>query len=314
VNSADYVDKLIKDSLYAGKPLSDTAWEAALACVGWAYVFGARGQYCTPANRRVRYSDEHPTIKTACKNFDGSGSCKGCKWYPQEKRTRCFDCRGFTYWILKQVYGWELIGAGATSQWNREANWKAKGLVKDGIPQGVIVCLFYHKKGSSTVMAHTGLYYNGETCECSNGVQHFTKLNEKWTHWAIPACVDGVVPEPTPVPDPELGSDRPTLRRGSKGEDVKDLQLRLHWKGYDLGSYGVDGDYGRATEAAVKAFQTDAGLKADGICGPDTWRALLGEDKGEDKPKTYTVRITGVSEAEKTRLLAEFPAATVERE
>ena len=316
MRSAREAEEQIARLKSSGIPLSEAAWKAALLCTGWPYIFGDRGSYCTPSHRRAAYAshgDAHPTIKSKCQNFEGGGTCSGCAFYPGGQ-TRAFDCRGFTYWILLQVFGWKLIGAGATSQWNTESNWKAKGLVKDGIPQGTIVCLFYHKKGSSTVMAHTGLYYNGETCECSAGVQHFTKPDKKWTHWAIPACVEEAVPEPTPVPDPEPGSDRPTLRRGSKGDDVKDLQLRLHWKGYDLGSYGVDGDYGRATEAAVKAFQTDAGLKADGICGPDTWRALLGEDNGEDKPKTYTVRITGVSEAEKTRLLEEFPAATVERE
>ena len=37
----------------------------------------------------------------------------------------------------------------------------------------------------------------------------------------------------------------------------------------------IDGDYGRHTRAAVKAFQTARGLLADGIVGPQTWRALL---------------------------------------
>ena len=36
----------------------------------------------------------------------------------------------------------------------------------------------------------------------------------------------------------------------------------------------IDGDYGRGTEAAVKSFQKDHELTADGICGPKTWGAL----------------------------------------
>ena len=62
-----------------GMPLASVAWNTALLCVGWAYVFGARGEYCTPANRRKYYASkgaEHPTIKTACKGFD-SGNCSG---------------------------------------------------------------------------------------------------------------------------------------------------------------------------------------------------------------------------------------------
>ena len=196
MNTAEYVGKLIADGKAQGKDLQALSWDAALACVGWAYVFGARGQYCTPANRRARYSDDHPTIKTKCKNFNGSGSagCKGCQWYPEEKYTRFFDCRGFTYWILLQVYGWELMGAGATSQWNDEKNWKAKGEIAT-MPKDTLCCLFV-KKGNT--MEHTGFGLNNETVECSNGVQHFTTRNKKWTHWGVPACVEGGV---TPVPD-----------------------------------------------------------------------------------------------------------------
>ena len=197
MNSAEYVSKLITDLKARGNVLSDVAWQAALACVGWAYVYGARGEYCTPANRRARYSDEHPTIKTKCKNYNGSSSagCKGCQWYPNEKYTRFFDCRGFTYWILKQVYdGWELKGAGATSQWNTESNWKAKGEIAT-MPADTLVCLFV-KKGNK--MEHTGFGFNNETVECSSGVQYFATRNKKWTHWGLPACVEG---GGTPVPD-----------------------------------------------------------------------------------------------------------------
>ena len=200
MNSAEYVSKLIADQKAAGTDLQAVAWNAAQACVGWAYVYGARGQYCTPENRRARYSDEHPTIKSKCKNYNGSSSvgCKGCQWYPEEKLTRFFDCRGFTYWVLKQVYGWELMGAGATSQWNTEKNWKAKGPIST-MPADTLVCLFV-KKGDK--MEHTGFGLNNETVECSSGVQHFTTRNKKWTHWGLPACVDKEVdPVPEPVPD-----------------------------------------------------------------------------------------------------------------
>ena len=202
MNTAEYVGKLIKNQTAAGKPLPEVAWNAALACVGWAYVFGARGQYCTPANRRARYSAEHPTIKTACKNYEGSGSsgCAGCKWYPKDKYTRIFDCRGFTYWILKEVFGgWELMGAGATSQWNNEKNWKEKGEIAN-MPKDTLCCLFVYKNKK---MEHTGFGWNNETVECGSGVQHFTTRKAKWTHYAVPACIDYT---PQPEPQPEKGT------------------------------------------------------------------------------------------------------------
>jgi len=204
LNNADQVAELIEKLKAQGIPLADAAWQAALACVGWPYVFGARGELCTPANRRARYSADHPTIKTACKNYDGTGTCKGCKWYPNGKRVRFFDCRGFTYWILLQIYGWKLAGAGATSQWNTASNWSKKGKIAD-MPKDTLCCLFVNKGNK---MEHTGFGLNNETIECSSGVQHFTTRNKKWTHWAIPACVSGDVPTPTPpapTPTPEKG-------------------------------------------------------------------------------------------------------------
>lgn len=64
---------------------------------------------------------------------------------------------------------------------------------------------------------------------------------------------------PQPVP--------PTLRRGDRGETVKLLQRGL--------TVLVDGIFGRQTEQVLRDFQSDAGLVADGICGPKTWAALV---------------------------------------
>lgn len=310
MNSAEYVNSKLEEMKATGMEPSAIAWRLSLLCVGWAYVFGARGQYCTPANRRARYSDKHPTIKTACKNYTGSGTagCKGCKWYPQEKLTRIYDCRGFTYWILKQVFGWELMGAGCTSQWNNESNWKAKGNVSDGIPQDVIVCLFYRDKGNKKVVAHTGLYYNGETCECSSGVQHSGSLNKKWEMWAVPACVGGDIPTPVP-PEPEP-EKKPTLRKGDSGKWVTLAQTELINKGYDCGKTGADGQFGANTQKAVKAFQSDHGLAADGVIGPKTWDALESSGPAE----RYTVNITGLTASQAYALIKQYPNGTKVKE
>lgn len=68
----------------------------------------------------------------------------------------------------------------------------------------------------------------------------------------------------------------PTLKSGSKGNKVKAVQALLKGYGYSLGIWGVDGDFGAATVAAVKKFQKKKGLTADGIVGVITWKALLG--------------------------------------
>jgi N-acetylmuramoyl-L-alanine amidase len=56
------------------------------------------------------------------------------------------------------------------------------------------------------------------------------------------------------------------------GDDVTALQERLTELGFDTGR--VDGVFGVLTEAALKAFQKEYGLVADGVCGPSTLRAL----------------------------------------
>ena len=86
------------------------------------------------------------------------------------------------------------------------------------------------------------------------------------------------------------------LRHGSAGSDVKAMQEALIRLGHDLGKYGADGDFGDCTELALIAFQTAAGIDADGECGPVTFAALnKALEALEDAPTvaTQTVRIEG---------------------
>lgn len=62
------------------------------------------------------------------------------------------------------------------------------------------------------------------------------------------------------------------LRKGSKGNDVLDLQKALNATGWY--TLDEDGSYGAKTEAAVKNYQQRSGLKVDGIVGTKTWGAL----------------------------------------
>ncbi len=66
-----------------------------------------------------------------------------------------------------------------------------------------------------------------------------------------------------------------TLRRGSNEPDVILLQAYLEQE--------PDGIFGAKTEAALKMFQEEYGLDADGICGPKTWEKLNEEYGYEEK-------------------------------
>ncbi len=82
------------------------------------------------------------------------------------------------------------------------------------------------------------------------------------------------------------------LRNGMEGDDVKELQTQLIQLGYSCGSYGVDGEFGDATELAVQKFQQENGCEVDGEVGPETIAALE-KALGDDDVDGYTVTIMG---------------------
>lgn len=89
--------------------------------------------------------------------------------------------------------------------------------------------------------------------------------------WIVTTKPDTPKPTPTPTPTPTPKRSyngtipTPTIKNGSKGTNVKNLQKFLNWYGgYKL---VVDGICGKKTVAALKKFQKKEGLKVDGIYG-----------------------------------------------
>ena len=72
--------------------------------------------------------------------------------------------------------------------------------------------------------------------------------------------------------NPTFTKTKPILRRGCRGEAVRELQERLNYLGYSCGV--VDGIFGDDTKDAVKAFQAEHGLAVDGVAGAKTWNEL----------------------------------------
>ena len=105
---------------------------------------------------------------------------------------------------------------------------------------------------------------------------------------------------------------KPTLRKGSAGTLVEDLQSKLIALGYDLGNSGADGKFGAKTETAVKAFQKSKGLTADGVVGPKTWEALDAATPGD---QLYTVTIRHLTQYDAEGLKARYDGAvTIDKE
>ena len=89
-------------------------------------------------------------------------------------------------------------------------------------------------------------------------------------------------PAPAPSRPPAKETCRPTyfykmpiplLKIGMEDAHIRNVQILLNSEGYQCGE--ADGEFGRNTENAVKRFQKDCGLLADGEVGLDTWRALM---------------------------------------
>ena len=92
-----------------------------------------------------------------------------------------------------------------------------------------------------------------------------------------------------------------------RGDDVRAVQSRLQALGFSPGT--VDGVYGDATAAAVRAFQQHLGLEVDGVVGPRTV-AALGAAKANGNGHASSVGKRALAEAVKHIGAKESPAGS----
>ncbi len=171
---------------------------------------------------------------------------------------------------------------------------KVKGDIKT-IPKtpGLVV---WHK-------GHIGISIDGvwaiEAKGFDYGIVKTRIADRKWTNWGqLPdAMLDYVEVDNTPA-NPETTVrpvdpngcpyEEPTqnLKRGKKGNGVRWVQWMLVACGYDVGTAGIDGDFGSATRLATRNFQKENGLTSDGIVGEQTrakLKAVLAAKQSEAK-------------------------------
>ena len=112
--------------------------------------------------------------------------------------------------------------------------------------------------------------YFGLTADGVVGRTTWNKLREVYTDIANDLLAEGLRPGEFPG----------VLRRGASGRAVRELQYYLylmHTYNPSLPSVNIDGNFGAATEATVRAFQRSAGLTADGVVGRATWENLYAQ-------------------------------------
>ena len=275
----------------------------------WGYIWGAAGILWTQArqNQKINYmvtkygSNWQKDIDAKKDNYYYAALC-GDKWIGHYVA----DCSGLFAWAFKQLGG--SIAHGSNSIYDRYCT--TKGKITDDIRKTMLpgTAVF---TGDSKSHGHIGLYIgNGKVIEASGTVAGVCVSNlaaGKWTYYGLLKGVDygGEVPEP--AKDDSL----PTLRRGSKGAYVTKAQTILKQLGYDLGPCGIDGDFGQATEKAVKKFQQDWGLQQDGVIGERTWGMLLSAPTNK---VTYTVTIKNLARTAADELKKKYPGAIVTEE
>ena len=268
----------------------------------WGYIYGMKHVLWSKA-RQDNY------VKAYSGDPDRKLSCElGSKWIGHIVT----DCSGLFAWWIEQLG--DKIAHGSNSIWDRYC--RNKGTLKNGKKlsgESMMPGTAVFTTGSDGKHGHIGLYTGdgtvSEAMGCRNGVTTSKVTDSRWKAWGELKMVeyDGYVPEP----EPEEDEDYPTLRKGNKGKYVTLLQVKLITGGYDLGKWGADGEYGSQTEKAVKEYQKDHGLTADGVCGPKTWQKLL-EEPGKDP--MYRVIVKGLDLAQAKALCNNYPGSIMEEE
>jgi hypothetical protein len=227
----------------------------------WGYIWGTAGEAWTEAKQKE--------LEKTTDSSRAQGRKYGSKWIGHTVA----DCSGLFSWAFKKLGGTMYHGSDTMYRKycvNKGELNKGKRTDQGTLKPGTAVFVW---NGSN--YSHVGLYVgDGIVIEAMGTIKGVTTTKVsagKWTHWGELTGVDYA------GDNSELNGlrEHKTIRRGSKGDVVKEMQSILEKLGYDIGACGVDGDFGRMTEKAVKAFQKDYDLVVDGICGPQTWTELL---------------------------------------
>ena len=281
----------------------------------WGYIWGTSGESWTAAKQKE--------LERTTDADRAQGRQYGSKWIGH----MVADCSGLFSWSFKQLGGYMYHGS--DTMYRKYCTQKGelkKGRRTDGatLKPGTAVFVW-----NGTKYSHVGLFIGNNTVieamGTINGVTTTKVTAGKWTHWgelqgvdySEPGIKGTVPPVPCTAGTEGLSPTFQTLRKGSKGTAVTEMQTMLLKLGYNLGPCGVDGDFGKATDAAVLSFQSDHRLTVDGICGPVTWAELekaisfLQVSVKEDR---YCVIISGLDLTQARAFQTRYPDCVIEKE
>ena len=275
----------------------------------WGYIWGTTGIEWTQARQTAleKTTDENRAMSRKY----------GKKWIGH----KVADCSGMFVWAFKQFgMGMSHISSNIYKSYCTSTKGRLTAELKQTIRAGSAV-FTGSEPGNHP---HVGLFVGNNTVIEAKGTQAgivtSALTDKKWTFYGELKEVNysGEQPAPAPAPAPEPQPAKlPTLRRGNRNTYVKQLQTMLDKLGYNLGICGVDGDFGTATEKAVKEFQQDHKLGIDGICGPRTWAELQAAVDGlkpQPEPvKVYSVIIPGLDLTQAQAIAGNYPGAVIKK-
>lgn len=282
----------------------------------WGYIWGTSGIEWTKSKQKQKVDymiskyGSNWKINSEAKDDNYYGAAMyGDKWIGHIVA----DCSG----MFKRVFEKYKMSIAHGSNTIYRSYCSAKGKLSNGkrldgktLLPGTAVFVYDSRKDN---YKHIGLYIgHGKVIEASGTIAGVCTSNvsaTKWTHWGE---LKGVSYEEQEQDEGTVW--RPTIRRGNKGDDVKYVQTILYNLGYDLGSYGIDGDFGRATEAAVKEFQRDHKLNPDGVVGPLTYEELEKANQKPSSEKQYMVCIRHLDKTQADALMNNYPGSTCAEE
>ena len=280
----------------------------------WGYIWGTAGEKWTAAKQKE--------LEKTKDSDRAQGREYGSKWIGHTVA----DCSGLFSWAFKQLGGYMYHGSDTMYRKycvNKGELRKGKRTDCGTLKPGTAVFVWNGKKYS-----HVGLFVgDGTVIEAMgtiNGVTTTRVTAGKWTHWGELVGIDyvntGKEASSNVISTGAAGgvekspSGQPTLRRGSKGDAIRELQTMLDKLGYDLGPCGIDGDFGKATEAAVRSFQSDHRLTVDGIVGPATYGELeksVNAISVKPEEATYSVTIGGLDLTQAQALVRNYPGSVM---
>ena len=275
------------------------------------YIYGQTWEMWTQEkqNQKVSYMVSKYGVnwekdKDAAKDKYYNAAKYGSKWIGHIVT----DCSGLFAWAFKQLGGYMYHGSNTMYREYCTSKGKLTSELKKSLQPGTAV----FTGSSETDHPHVGLYVgNGKVIEAQGtqaGVCVSNLTANKWTYCGKLKGVDYSTQNSSVSPSEPTNEQKPvhtmpTLRKGDKGDYVSILQNKLLVRGYKLPRFGADGDFGNETLEAVKQFQRDHGLTADGVVGAKTWGAL---ESNTEKVILYTAIVKGVTKAVGDEIIAKY--------